>query len=280
MPGPLLLPLLGMGMSAASQAANMISQGAANRKNREFTEHMYNRQRQDALSDWNQQNEYNSPQAQMERLRNADLNPNLVYGNGSVVANSQAMPRQSSGQSYGHQPTQFNFQQGLEAFTDARIKQAQYDNLRAMNTNILLDGIAKSVGNQTKTFDLGIKQQLRQLTIDMAYKAKEAMDAGTSLKWSQQTYNVDKNTRESQVHEQLTLPSMATRLAQTVQDLYLKQNNVAMSEKQLAILEQRLELMKKDGRLKDLQIKLNANGLQNSPWYIRAGSKIFEDLFE
>lgn len=267
-------------MSAASQAANMISQGNANRKNREFTEKMYNKQRQDSLSDWAMQNEYNSPQAQMERLRNANLNPNLVYGNGSVVANSQSMPRQASGQSYGHQPTNFNFQQGLEAFTDARIKQAQYDNLRAMNTNILLDGIAKTVGTQAKTFDLDIKKQLRQVTIDMAYKAKEAMDAGTSLKWSQQELNVDRNTRESQVHEQLTLPSIATRLEQTVQDLALKKNNVALSEKQLEILKERLELMKKDGTLKDLQIKLNAKGLQNSPWYIRAGVKIYEDLFE
>ena len=279
MPGPLLLPLLGMGMSAASQAANMISQGAANRKNREFTEKMYDRQRQDALSDWNQQNEYNSPQAQMERLRNADLNPNLVYGNGSVVSNSQAMPRQASGQSYGHQPTQFNFQQGLEAFTDARIKQAQYDNLRATNTNILLDGIAKTVGTQAKTFDLDIKKQLRQVTIDMAYKAKEAMDAGTSLKWSQQELNVDRNTRELQVHEQLTLPMIQNKLKQAAEDLFMKQFNHRMTEQQEKLLDQKLKNMEKDGKLKDLQIKLNANGLQNSPWYIRAGAALIEDLF-
>lgn len=279
MPGPLLLPLLGMGMSAASQAANMISQGNANRKNREFTEKMYNRQRQDSLSDWAMQNEYNSPQAQMERLRNANLNPNLVYGNGSVVANSQSMPRQSSGQSYGHQPTQFNFQQAIEAFTDARVKQAQYDNLRVMNTNLLLDGIAKTIGNKTKQFDLGLKEQLRQLSVDMAYAAKENMQAGTTLKWSQETYNVDKNTREQQVHDQLTLPMVENKLQQAAEDLFMKKFNSRMTEQQQKILEQRIELMKKDGRLKDLQIKLNANGLQNSPWYIRAGSKLLEDLF-
>jgi len=279
MPGPLLLPLLQMGMSAASQAANMISQGNANRKNREFTEKMYNRQRQDSLSDWAMQNEYNSPQAQMERLRNANLNPNLVYGNGSVVANSQSMPRQASGQSYGHQPTQFNFQQGIEAFTDARVKQAQYDNLRVMNTNLLLDGIAKTIGNKTKQFDLGLKEQLRQLSIDMAYAAKENMQAGTGLKWTQQMATADRNQREQEVHEKLTVPMIANRLQQAAEDLYMKQFNSRMTENQQKILEERIKLMEKDGRLKDLEIKLNANGLQNSPWYIRAGSKLLEDLF-
>lgn len=37
---------------------------------------------------WNMANEYNSPTAQMERLKAANLNPNLVYGNGSVVGNT------------------------------------------------------------------------------------------------------------------------------------------------------------------------------------------------
>ncbi|AXH71919.1 MAG: DNA pilot protein [Microviridae sp.] len=62
-------------------------------------EDVYNRQRADALADWNMQNLYNSPTEQMARLKAAKLNPNLIYGNGSVVANSQAMPRSSNFQS-------------------------------------------------------------------------------------------------------------------------------------------------------------------------------------
>ena len=37
---------------------------------------------------WNLANEYNSPKNQMARLKEAGLNPNLVYGNGSVVGNT------------------------------------------------------------------------------------------------------------------------------------------------------------------------------------------------
>lgn len=37
---------------------------------------------------WNMQNEYNTPQKQMERLQSAGMNPNLVYGGGNVTGNT------------------------------------------------------------------------------------------------------------------------------------------------------------------------------------------------
>lgn len=45
-------------------------------------------QRDWAVADWNKQNEYNHPSAQMERLREAGLNPNLVYGSGNATGNA------------------------------------------------------------------------------------------------------------------------------------------------------------------------------------------------
>jgi hypothetical protein len=41
---------------------------------------MYDRQRADALADWNRQNMYNAPEAQMKRFKDAGLNPHLIYG--------------------------------------------------------------------------------------------------------------------------------------------------------------------------------------------------------
>lgn len=44
-------------------------------------------QRKQALEDWNRNNAFNSPQQQMQRLKEAGLNPHLIYGN---VNNSPA----------------------------------------------------------------------------------------------------------------------------------------------------------------------------------------------
>lgn len=49
------------------------------RANKEESELAYQRD----LAMWNRQNEYNTPQAQMQRFTNAGLNPHLIYGQGS-----------------------------------------------------------------------------------------------------------------------------------------------------------------------------------------------------
>ena len=51
---------------------------------KELAEYAYTKD----LEMWNRANEYNSPTAQMGRLKQAGLNPNLVYGNGSVSGNT------------------------------------------------------------------------------------------------------------------------------------------------------------------------------------------------
>ena len=45
-----------------------------------------------ALKSWNMANDYNHPVKQMERLREAGLNPNLVYDSGSVTGNTTGAP--------------------------------------------------------------------------------------------------------------------------------------------------------------------------------------------
>lgn len=49
---------------------------------------------------WNLQNQYNDPSAQMQRLRNAGLNPNLVYGGGNVAGLTTSNAPQISAPEY------------------------------------------------------------------------------------------------------------------------------------------------------------------------------------
>jgi hypothetical protein len=67
---------IGTTIAAANTGAQLLTNRAQKRTNLE----MYNTQRQDALADWNRQNQYNSPEAQMTRFKEAGLNPHLIYG--------------------------------------------------------------------------------------------------------------------------------------------------------------------------------------------------------
>lgn len=51
-----------------------------------------------AMKAWNLANDYNHPINQMERLKAAGLNPNLVYGSGSVAGNTSGAPALVGGQ--------------------------------------------------------------------------------------------------------------------------------------------------------------------------------------
>jgi hypothetical protein len=81
---PIAAPLLGSIISGgASLLGNLFNIGSTNRNNQRqlgYNQQMYDRQRADALADWNMQNAYNSPSQQMQRFKEAGLNPNLIYG--------------------------------------------------------------------------------------------------------------------------------------------------------------------------------------------------------
>lgn len=62
--------------------------------NREQNEYVYAQN----LAQWQRENEYNSPSAQMQRLIEAGLNPNLVYGSGSATQSSASSPTMTAAQ--------------------------------------------------------------------------------------------------------------------------------------------------------------------------------------
>lgn len=90
--------LVAGGVSLAATATSGIATGKLNKKNREWQEKMHNIQRQESLADIESarayQNQliaddraYNSPESQVERLRDAGLNPSLAYGQGIDAGN-------------------------------------------------------------------------------------------------------------------------------------------------------------------------------------------------
>ena len=89
MPPGILGSLITGGASLLGSALGFGSQASTNAANMELAKYQYEKN----LEMWHLNNLYNSPQAQMRRLKNAGLNPNLVYGNGAV-GNASSTPPQ------------------------------------------------------------------------------------------------------------------------------------------------------------------------------------------
>ncbi len=84
--------------AAAIGAAGGVGTGLMNWRqadiNRDFQRDMYHTQRKDALSDWKRNTEYNKPENQVKRMREAGINPMLAYGKG--ISQQTAQPVRSS----------------------------------------------------------------------------------------------------------------------------------------------------------------------------------------
>lgn len=70
-------------------------ESAQNKLQREWSEKMYEKQRDDAREDVRKERLYNTPQAQMQRLQAAGLNADLMYGNGASGLVNAAIPSYS-----------------------------------------------------------------------------------------------------------------------------------------------------------------------------------------
>nr|QJB19609.1 MAG: DNA pilot protein [Microvirus sp.] len=91
--GSNIMPILGLGAGVGSQAANIRMQQRANEQSQAFSKQMFDAQGQREIQYFNMQNAYNDPSSQMQRLRDAGLNPNLVYGNGATTQSASISPK-------------------------------------------------------------------------------------------------------------------------------------------------------------------------------------------
>lgn len=127
---------------------------------RNWNEQMMNTQNEFSLDMWNKTNEYNSPSKQVERLREAGLNP-LYYGLDGTSANSF-----ESAQAMGYDRASMRglanpIQQGLDNILavkslqkDIELKNAQIDKTKADTSSVGLDNEWKD-----KTMDARVEAQ-------------------------------------------------------------------------------------------------------------------------
>jgi len=189
---PFLIGALGsLGSAAIGGIGSLISSGKANENaiymqriqnnfNKQQATTSWNR----AVDMWNRQNVYNSPKEQMNRLLQANLNPNLMYGQGSVGnASSSPSPDTPRGVDL---PNSYRYDNGvgglfssiadsINSYVSMQRQIAEIDQLKA-NKNLTdttanlrkLDAISREKNNaksdvELKYLDEIYQAQLRQM---------------------------------------------------------------------------------------------------------------------
>lgn len=139
---------------------SLLAQQRENQLNRDFNASEAQKQRDYNTQMIEQLQEYNSPKAMMQRLGDAGLNPNLVYG--SIGSGNQSTIGSSSSASYSGgvsstMPNPVGYSLIADAgkkFAETQLLQAQADNLRS-NTN--LNEIEASYLPQIKQGEIAIQ---------------------------------------------------------------------------------------------------------------------------
>lgn len=90
--------------------------------------------RQHDIDMWERQNAYNTPEMQMQRLREAGLNPNLMYGSGQASTGNADAPKPAHVATTSNELASFNANNAIQmlgAYQDWQVKKAQIKNINA-----------------------------------------------------------------------------------------------------------------------------------------------------
>lgn len=264
---PIAAPVIAGGIQAAGSligsALSNASTARQNKLSRKFSEHMYARQRGDNLADWAMQNEYNSPANQMKLFKDAGLNPNLLYGDGGGF--TAASPVRSSD---APTPT-FNssrwdiggaVQNGLTAYFDTQIKQAQVDNLTTQNTVLTQDALLKaaqtiattaqaektSQDTSTGKFNLMLAQELKETSVAAARANLDKTLADTRFTLNEDERKAAMNT---------------SSIAEAAQRILSMRKQNAKTDVEIQHINQQIKNLQSDNQLKQLDIELRKMGI-------------------
>lgn len=119
--GKIAAPVSNLVGSIVTTIGNKNAQERENKANKEMAEYQYSKD----LEMWNRQNEYNTPQSQMERFSAAGLNKNLIYGQGSS-GNATTLPKYSA-PTIKERTRMPDLQGMIPAYQDFQLKKAQVD---------------------------------------------------------------------------------------------------------------------------------------------------------
>lgn len=201
--------------AASGIQSTMIQWDQAHKEARRQRDHEYNearRQREYDYRMWQEQNAYNDPSAQMARLKAAGLNPNLIYGKGSMAGNvanthpkytkagwSQVTPPDfAAGAQTGMQIAALNVGMRKEAAEIDKVQQAA----NLIKQQALNEGVRNAIlinqSDKTRT-DADLAAELKDYNIEAKRIQNENIKAEIQNKLAtNKTLNADLSIKEQQ----------------------------------------------------------------------------------
>lgn len=275
-PGTLSSVLSG-NIPGPSDMLNATAGAVQNIANVRISEKQYERQRADALEFWNMQNEYNSPAAQMQRFKDAGLNPNLIYGRGeSGQSGAISVPNVNPPnlrEPHVGTSTRAEVMPLLLAQADLRIKNAQANNLEVQNDVIKQDALLRAFQAKRAGFDYDFENELRDTSLD--YRRESLRGA-----MIQNDVAMNRDAREAAMN--------ATSIQEAAERILSMQSNRALdpyrARQMGADTDRSRELIRqliKDGVLKDLDIRLRRMNINpQDPIWARIVGGLLSDIVE
>lgn len=257
------------GANLLGQGFNAWSQGRMNKKTRKWNEKMYDRQRQDALADfdrkWNLETQYNSPEEQMRRFAAAGLNPNLIYGQDNAYS---AAPVRSA-QVEGWNPRAPSVDlggvaaAGLGAYYDAQIKPVQVDNLKAANAVALQEAYLKAAqtastiaGTKMTELQTSLAAKLQNYTLEGAALNLKKVEAEIGRTEAETGVMLDRNEREIAMN--------AVNVAKGAEEILNLRASRAKTEDERREIQERINLLKHDVTIRSFDARLAQMGIKGN----------------
>lgn len=243
-----------------------------NELDRQFQLEMYERQRADALADYEMQNLYNSPQQQMERYRQAGLSPHLIYGSGASSAAASIRSAQPDG---GNQ-------------------QAPKTGKPGYNVLEIIDGLVSTVKDfyevgKTQAETANIKETRLLLELEQQLKSQDVESGYLRVERERATQDdvikgIKLGVKKQEADLQFTLDENQRRklaatqdLEKGVEEILLIKANRAQTEADRIKTLQEIELLKKEQIIKDFEARMAKKGVtRNDKIYWRELGKILE----
>jgi len=245
--------LVTSGAALLGQGINAFTQGSMNRQTRRWNEKMYQMQRNDALADWMRNNAYNTPEAQMQRFKQAGLNPNLIY----KQTNESAPVRSTDVKSWNPTPPQFDLgaiaQSALFAGVDLRQKEANTQNTEeAVRLN-------QARIKETEARTLGILESNKK-TSQFNARYNDIVNSQLNvMKWNANRQMADTNLLFTKNQQMRAL--FAPTFQKAVEEVTKIRMENSMIPSQKEFLRYKIHDIRNDIRLKKLDIDLKNQGI-------------------